>query len=195
MHGDGRALTDADAVTVIAEAEQPIEILIEWCRQNDVEISPKLDLAVVQPDDRAHDVDVQNTHHVHIGVLLKAGESLAVDDILAVIPKQATFSKRTCSLAVSHPSAWRDFIASVEGYAIVIESPAAEVLVLATALAFEIAQGSESRWYGYLQSMRPSITYTDLPVFWTGDLEARLWLQGSDVQNLILYQRSNEVCC
>ena len=51
---------------------------------------------------------------------------------------------------------------------------------LAIGIMYELAQGKDSPWYGYLQALPLS---EDLPVFWSD--EEKSWFKGTEMENAV----------
>ncbi|KIY68528.1 SET domain-containing protein [Cylindrobasidium torrendii FP15055 ss-10] len=62
---------------------------------------------------------------------------------------------------------------------------------LALALCIETTKGSESRWHGYLQSLPKN--QVDLPVFWSNDLDAMRFLNGTEIQKRLVARDSDDL--
>lgn len=163
-----------------ATAHGSLYVLLEWLANEDVTLSPKLQITPAGSDDDPTDAAG--------GLGVVASESLdCLDEVLAAIPKTALLSKRTSPLA--EHDRFHPFCDAVHGSG----HPQPDVLILATVLACELPAASESRWHGYLQSL-PGAGTLDLPAFWP-DSTARRWLRGTDVEALLQTQGSDSVGC
>lgn len=157
-----------------------LEALKTWLASNNVHLSSKLAIRAVPSDADAIDRQHQGSFAVY------ALDDIQQDEILAVTPRTAILSRRTCSLASS--PAFQDLCAFVQS----ATSQQAGVRILATALTYEILLESKSKWYGYIQSMPQSYHEIGLPTFWQ-DETALQWLQGTDVLAYMEQQKCTKV--
>ncbi|KAJ1668332.1 hypothetical protein IW140_000365 [Coemansia sp. RSA 1813] len=92
-----------------------------------------------------------------------ARRDLLDDEPLVVIPKAAVLSAASSALA-----------------ALLNDEKIGDTLALHMAIMYEMSQGHQSPWYGYLQSLPDC---ADVPLLW--EAESRKWLQGTDVSKWV----------
>lgn len=172
-----------EANTATSATSSRLETLKSWLDANNVRLSSKLAIRAVPSN--AESAATNDIGHEHsYGIF--ARENIQQDEILAVIPRSAILSKRTCAMA--DDPVFVEFCDRVY-YTTPLQ---AGVRILATVLMLEILSGSASRWYGYIESMPQSYEKVGLPVFWE-DQKALHWLQNTDVQAYMEGQRCTKV--
>ena len=158
-----------------------IQALKSWLAANNVRVSSKLEIrALPSESDQTHEQEDASSFAIY------ALEDIQRDEILALTPRSALFSRRTCSLATS--PAFQELCDTVEA----ATPEQAGVRILATALACETLLGKQSPWYGYIQSMPQSHKEISLPTFWKGET-ALGWLKGTDVSAYMQQQKCTNV--
>ncbi|KAJ1959073.1 hypothetical protein IWQ62_004758, partial [Dispira parvispora] len=103
------------------------------------------------------------------GMAVVALRDLAVDEVVVRIPKSAVLSSKNCAVA----NVLED--EEVEGR-----------FALTVAIMFEMAQGTASPWYGYLQSLP---AYVPTPLVWHPTEIA--WLKGTDLATDLVQVRQD----
>lgn len=168
-----------------------LDALRSWLAANNVRVSPKLEIRAVQSSsssssNEATEARQQKDQNEEDSFAVYALNDVRHDEILAVTPRSAILSRRTCSLAQS--PAFHRLCAQVEG-----ASPQqAGVRILAIVVTHEMLLGDASKWYGYLLSMPQSCAEVGLPTFWE-DKAALSWLQGTDVLTYMEQQQCTKV--
>jgi len=140
-----------------------IQRLLQWSSDNGLRLNSSLQIRTNDASDSA------------IAVFSKA--PIGRNEIVASIPKAAILSVRSCALVDKIPSAPYGLGAQ---------------LALSLALCYELAQGTVSRWHGYLQSL-PSSTVPIAPLWGAHDAfdsdadgeEANCWIVGTEVERAL----------
>ncbi|KAG9225375.1 hypothetical protein PLEOSDRAFT_172149 [Pleurotus ostreatus PC15] len=127
-----------------------------WCSQNDISLDNRLEITY-NPDSGIH--------------IRTKSQSIPVSTTVSYIPKRAVLSTKSCSFADTLPQD-TEYTHGLGAQ-----------LMLALALYNEQLRGSNSRWYGYLQSLPD---FVDLPMLWQDGCEdakeAAHWLVGTEVE-------------
>ncbi|KAJ2159393.1 hypothetical protein GGF46_003057 [Coemansia sp. RSA 552] len=135
-----------------SDAEK-LRVLLAWFEENHVTYNEEAIEVVLQQKVR------KRNNIVSDGLGIIARRNLIDEEPLVVIPKRAAISSATSALA----NVFED-------------EELAGSLALTIAVMYEMAQGTESPWYGYLQSLPRC---ADIPLLW--DTGSRKWLAGTDV--------------
>ncbi|KAI9475111.1 hypothetical protein LPJ78_004586 [Coemansia sp. RSA 989] len=137
----------------MAETTQSsISVLLNWFEENKVTYNEEA-LEIIATQQRGSKLVCGN------GLGVVARRDLIEDEPLVVIPKHVVISSATSALA----NIFED--EAVSGS-----------LALCITVMYEISQGEESPWFGYLQSLPRQ---ADIPLLWNS--EAQKWLEGTDV--------------
>lgn len=168
--------------TALPPPNPRLEALKSWLAANNVQLSPKVEIRVVPSDaDETHEREESSSSFA-----IYAADDSEPDEILAVTPRRAILSRRTCSLAAS--TAFQQLCDAVE-----LATPQqAGVRILAVALTHEILLGNKSFWDGYVQSMPQTYEEVGLPTFWE-DETALSWLRGTDIPAYMQHQKCTKV--
>ncbi|KAG8929985.1 hypothetical protein FRC02_004798 [Tulasnella sp. 418] len=143
-------------------------ILLEWCRQNGVWMDSRL---VVKPEE-----DDGDGARLDPGITVFSSKPIPDQTTVVQIPRYSILSVKSSELS--------DLITEVASLYLKDEPN----MVLALALLTEIKLGTDSRWWGYIQSL-PQKT-VDIATFWssqdeTDAINAIQWLKGTQVQKFL----------
>ncbi|KAJ2456275.1 hypothetical protein EV183_000202 [Coemansia sp. RSA 2336] len=137
----------------MAEAAQSsVSVLLNWFEENKVTYNEEA-LEIIATQKRGSKLVCGH------GLGVVARRDLIEDEPLVVIPKHVVISSATSALA----NIFED--EAISGS-----------LALCITVMYEISQGEESPWFGYLQSLPRQ---ADIPLLWNP--EAQKWLEGTDV--------------
>ncbi|KAG9103776.1 hypothetical protein FRC06_008094 [Ceratobasidium sp. 370] len=139
---------------------QRVHTLLEWCDAHGIILS-NIELV---------DYDVNKLSVDESGISVVARDNLNHSDIVSKIPKSAVLSRKTSQLLAKTN----------------VDTAGDDVMELALVLAYEIAIGEQSRWFGYLQSLPQEVPVASL---WEDneDQDSRLaflWLQGTETKRV-----------
>ncbi|KAG9126999.1 hypothetical protein FRC07_001079 [Ceratobasidium sp. 392] len=139
---------------------QRVRTLLEWCDKNGITL---LDIELVDNDANESPIDKS-------GIYVVARNNLNHSDIVAKIPKSTVLSKKTSRLLAKAPN---------------INTTGDDTMELALIIAYEIAMGEQSRWFGYIQSLPQE--QVPVAALWedNDDEDSRLaflWLQGTETK-------------
>ncbi|KAG9092899.1 hypothetical protein FS749_015349 [Ceratobasidium sp. UAMH 11750] len=139
---------------------QRVRTLLEWCDAQGIILS---NIELVD-----HDVDKLSFDQSGISVVARG--NLTHSDIVAKIPKPAVLSRKSSQLLAKTN----------------VDTTGDDVMELALVLAYEIAIGEQSRWFGYLQSLPREVPVAAL---WedNDDQDSRLaflWLQDTETKQV-----------
>ncbi|KAJ2217472.1 hypothetical protein IW143_003392, partial [Coemansia sp. RSA 520] len=142
-------------MAIVAQSgEETLRVLLEWFEKNKVTYNEEAIKVVTQQQTQGGSNIVSPNG---IGVVAK--RALIDEEPLVMIPKCAVISSASSALA----NIFED--EGLDGS-----------LALCITVMYEMAQGDESPWYGYLQSLPRR---ADIPLLW--DAESLKWLAGTDV--------------
>lgn len=181
-----------EIATATRTSSPRLDALKSWLAANNVHLSAKLEIRSAQSDGNerteARQQKEQKEQHEEESFAIYALRDIQQDEILAVTPRSAILSRRTCSLA--NAPAFHRLCAQVEA----ATPQQAGVRILATALTHEILLGEHSRWHAYILSMPQSCAEVGLSTFWD-DGAALSWLRGTDVLTYMTQQKCTRVSC
>ncbi|KAJ2367962.1 hypothetical protein H4S01_001856 [Coemansia sp. RSA 2610] len=133
---------------------ETLSVLLEWFETNKVTYNEEaIEVVAQQQTRRGSNIVSAN------GIGIVAKRDLIDEEPLVVIPKSAVISTASSALAN-----------------IFEDEELGGSLALCITVMYELAQGIESPWYGYLQSLPKR---ADIPLLW--DIDSRKWLAGTDV--------------
>ncbi|PIA19562.1 SET domain-containing protein [Coemansia reversa NRRL 1564] len=136
-----------------------LRVLLEWFQKNKITYNKDAIDVVVQQQTR------RGSNIVSTGGLgVVAKRDLQMEEPLVVIPKNAVISPATGALAN-----------------IFEDEEMGGSLALCISVMYEMAQGNNSPWYGYLQSLPKC---ADIPLLW--NVDALEWLEGTDVAKWVV---------
>ncbi|KAJ1786817.1 hypothetical protein LPJ59_005853, partial [Coemansia sp. RSA 2399] len=138
-----------------------LSVLLEWFEENKVTFNREA-IEIVSYKKTSQSKDKSNIISSN-GFGIIARRDLLDDEPLVVIPKTAVLSAATSALAT-----------------LLCDENIGDTLALHMAIMYEMSQGCQSPWHGYLQSLPDC---ADVPLLW--DAESRKWLQGTDVSKWV----------
>ncbi|KAJ2663173.1 hypothetical protein IWW48_001494 [Coemansia sp. RSA 1200] len=133
-----------------------LSVLLEWFEDNKVTFNQEaIDIVSYKKTSKSKS---KSNIVSEDGYGVIARRDLRDGEPLVVIPKSAVLSAATSALA-----------------SLLFEEQIGDTLALHMTIMYEMSQGRQSPWYGYLQSLPEC---ADVPLLW--DVESRKWLRGTD---------------
>ncbi|KAJ2509509.1 hypothetical protein H4217_008310 [Coemansia sp. RSA 1939] len=149
------------AVNKAGDSATKLSVLLEWFEDNKVTFNQEaIDIV---PYKKASKSKSKSNIVSEDGYGVIARRDLRDGEPLVVIPKSAVLSAATSALA-----------------SLLFEEQIGDTLALHMAIMYEMSQGRQSPWYGYLQSLPEC---ADVPLLW--DAGSRKWLQGTDALRMV----------
>ncbi|KAJ2746519.1 hypothetical protein GGI20_001294 [Coemansia sp. BCRC 34301] len=138
---------------------EKLRVLLEWFAENQITYNKEAIKIVEQEPGAMSPATSKSATVLSHGFGVVSLRRLESEEPLVVIPKSAVISAATSALAN-----------------IFIDAGIGGNLALCIAVMYEKSLGTDSPWYGYLQSLPEC---ADLPLLW--DAQSRSWLKGTDV--------------